>query len=190
MSRSNIVSDKLHRWRPFVIFGFGLLHGLGFASVLGEFGLPDGQVIPALIGFNIGVELGQLTVIAIAFILVWYAIRVDRGEADVAPAQGLYGVLAVIFAGLGIAMNTPGFQEVMGASAMIFFWPLTALSVLCGVSNLVDQLDSIAATSRSRPRRRLRWSVPTGSWSGCFSDQGTPVRTGLHPTQPSLCARH
>ncbi len=139
----NIVSDKLHRWRPFVIFGFGLLHGLGFASVLGEFGLPDGQVIPALIGFNIGVELGQLTVIAIAFILVWYAIRVDRGEADVAPAQGLYGVLAVIFAGLGIAMNTPGFQEVMGASAMIFFWPLAALSVLCAVSaTLVDQLDS------------------------------------------------
>jgi hypothetical protein len=139
----NIVSDKLNRWRPFIIFGFGLLHGLGFASVLGEFGLPEGQVVPALIGFNVGVELGQLTVIAIAFILVWYAIRVDRGEADVAPAQGLYGVLAVIFVGLGFAMNTPGFQEIMGASAMVFFWPLAALSVLCAVSaTLVDQLDA------------------------------------------------
>ncbi|SHH17402.1 HupE/UreJ family protein [Marivita hallyeonensis] len=139
----NIVSDKLHRWRPFVIFGFGLLHGLGFASVLGEFGLPDGQVVPALIGFNIGVELGQLTVIAIAFILVWYALRVDRGEADVRPAQVLYGVLAVVFTGLGIAMNTDGFQEVMGASAMVFFWPLAALSVLCAVSaTLVDQLEA------------------------------------------------
>ncbi len=139
----NIVSDKLHRWRPFVIFGFGLLHGLGFASVLGEFGLPDGQVVPALIGFNIGVELGQLTVIAIAFILVWYAIRVDRGEANVAPAQGLYGVLAVIFVSLGFAMNTAGFQEIMGASAMVFFWPLAALSVFCAVSaTLVDHLDS------------------------------------------------
>lgn len=139
----NIVSDKLHRWRPFVIFGFGLLHGLGFASVLGEFGLPDGQVIPALIGFNIGVELGQLTVIAIAFILVWYAIRVDEGEADVAPAQGIYAVLAVILVGLGFAMNTEGFQEVMGASAMVFFWPLAALAVLCAVSaTLVEQIDS------------------------------------------------
>ncbi len=139
----NVVSDKLHRWRPFVIFGFGLLHGLGFASVLGEFGLPDGQVVPALIGFNVGVEFGQLTVIAIAFILVWYAIRVDRGEADVAPAQGLYGVLAVIFAGLGFAMNTPGFQEVMGASAMVFFWPMAALCVLCAVSaTLVDKLNA------------------------------------------------
>lgn len=139
----NIVSDKLHRWRPFVIFGFGLLHGLGFASVLGEFGLPDGQVVPALIGFNIGVEFGQLTVIAIAFILVWFAIRVDRGEADVAPAQGVYGMLAVVFVGLGVAMNTPGFHEVMGATAMVFFWPLAALSVLCAVSaTLVDQLDA------------------------------------------------
>ncbi|MCI5112893.1 MAG: HupE/UreJ family protein [Marivita sp.] len=139
----NIVSDKLHRWRPFVIFGFGLLHGLGFASVLGEFGLPDGQVVPALIGFNVGVELGQLTVIAIAFILVWYAICVDRGEADVAPAQGLYAVLAVIFVGLGLALNTPGFAEVMGASAMVFFWPLAALSLLCILSaTLVDRLDA------------------------------------------------
>ncbi len=139
----NIVSDKLHRWRPVIIFGFGLLHGLGFASVLGEFGLPDGQVIPALIGFNIGVELGQLTVIALAFILVWYAIRVDRGEADVAPAQGLYGVLTVVFVGLGFAMNTSGFQEMMGGSAMVFFWPLAAVSLLCAVSaTLVEQLDA------------------------------------------------
>lgn len=139
----NIVSDKLHRWRPVVIFGFGLLHGLGFASVLGEFGLPEGQVIPALVGFNIGVEVGQLTVIALAFILVWYALRVDRGEANVAPAQGVYAVLAVVFVGLGFAMNTPGFAEVMGASAMVFFWPLAALSVLCAVSaTLVDQLEA------------------------------------------------
>ena len=139
----NIVSDKLSRWRPYVIFGFGLLHGLGFASVLGEFGLPEEQVIPALIGFNIGVELGQLTVIAIAFLLVWYALKVDEGEAQVAPAQGLYGTLAVIFAGLGFAANTDGFQVMMGASAMVFFWPLAAVSVMCAVSaTLVDQLNA------------------------------------------------
>ncbi|MCT4556162.1 MAG: HupE/UreJ family protein [Pelagimonas sp.] len=67
----NLMSDRLHRWRPLIIFGFGLLHGLGFASVLGEFGLPAGQFVPALIGFNIGVEIGQLTVIAIGAVLVW-----------------------------------------------------------------------------------------------------------------------
>ena len=71
----NIYLGGLSRWRPFVIFGFGLLHGLGFASVLGEFGLPAGQFLPALIGFNIGVELGQLTVIAMAAAVIWFALR-------------------------------------------------------------------------------------------------------------------
>lgn len=68
----NILTSRLHAWRPLVVFGFGLLHGLGFASVLDEFGLPEGQFIPALLGFNVGVELGQLTVIAIAFLAVGY----------------------------------------------------------------------------------------------------------------------
>lgn len=70
----NIFVRRLHSWRTFVIFGFGLLHGLGFASVLGEFGLPPSQFLPALIGFNVGVELGQLTVIAAAYLGVrlWF----------------------------------------------------------------------------------------------------------------------
>ena len=80
----NIFASGLNRWRPIVIFGFGLLHGLGFASVLGDFGLPEGQFIPALIGFNIGVELGQLTVIAMAAGLLWLAVR----AAMEAPLQG------------------------------------------------------------------------------------------------------
>ncbi|MCB1335217.1 MAG: HupE/UreJ family protein [Roseivivax sp.] len=65
----NVLSGELHKWRPVVVFCFGLLHGLGFASVLGEFGLPSLQVVPALLGFNVGVEIGQLTVIALAFLL-------------------------------------------------------------------------------------------------------------------------
>ena len=68
----NIFVRRLHPWRPVVIFCFGLLHGLGFASVLGEFGLPADQLLPALLGFNVGVELGQLTVIALAFGLVGF----------------------------------------------------------------------------------------------------------------------
>ncbi|MEX0347591.1 MAG: HupE/UreJ family protein [Rhizobiaceae bacterium] len=68
----NVISDRLMTWRPLVIFLFGLLHGLGFAGVLGEFGLPETAYLSALIGFNVGVELGQLTVIAIAFALVGY----------------------------------------------------------------------------------------------------------------------
>ncbi len=65
----NVFARKLHSWRTLVIFGFGLLHGLGFASVLAEFGLPDAQFLPALLGFNVGVELGQLTVVGVAYAL-------------------------------------------------------------------------------------------------------------------------
>ena len=81
----NIFRTGLSRWRPLVIFGFGLLHGLGFASVLGDFGLPQDQFVPALIGFNVGVEVGQLTVIALAAILLWIAV----GAARIAPLKGV-----------------------------------------------------------------------------------------------------
>lgn len=71
----NIFARDMNRWRPVVVFGFGLLHGLGFASVLGEFGLPEAQFVPALLGFNVGVELGQLTVIALAAALIWLSVE-------------------------------------------------------------------------------------------------------------------
>lgn len=70
----NIFVSKVTPWRPLVIFVFGLLHGLGFASVLGEFGLAPGRFVSGLIGFNIGVELGQLAVIVLAYLAVgtWF----------------------------------------------------------------------------------------------------------------------
>lgn len=73
----NLLTDGLSRWRPLVVFCFGLLHGLGFASVLGQFGLPEGAFVPALIGFNLGVEFGQLAVITAAFALVgfWFGAK-------------------------------------------------------------------------------------------------------------------
>lgn len=65
----NLIYKDMTRWRPAVVFGFGLIHGLGFAGFFGELGLPPGQFWSALIGFNVGVEIGQLTVIATAFAL-------------------------------------------------------------------------------------------------------------------------
>lgn len=85
----NIFARKMNSWRPLIVFGFGLLHGLGFASVLGEFGLPEGTVLAALIGFNVGVELGQLTVIALAAIALWLGCR----AADLARLDGVEGVV-------------------------------------------------------------------------------------------------
>ena len=85
----NVFTDSLHRWRMLLIFFFGLLHGLGFASVLGEFGLPAAQFIPGLLGFNIGVEIGQLSVIAIVFftIAIWFRNRSWYRRLVVIPAS-------------------------------------------------------------------------------------------------------
>lgn len=85
----NIFSDKLNKWRPFVIFGFGLLHGLGFAGVLSEFGFAPGQFVASLIAFNIGVEIGQLTVIAICFLTVglWFGKKAWYRPGIVYPAS-------------------------------------------------------------------------------------------------------
>ena len=73
----NIWRPKLNWWRIVVVFGFGLLHGLGFASVLGDLGLVQGQFILSLIAFNIGVEFGQLAVILMAFLVL----RLPFGES-------------------------------------------------------------------------------------------------------------
>jgi hypothetical protein len=51
------------RW--VMAFVFGLLHGFGFASVLADLGLPQGALVLALVGFNVGVELGQLAIVAV-----------------------------------------------------------------------------------------------------------------------------
>lgn len=66
----NILSPELKASRIALVFGFGLLHGMGFAGVLSELGLPRTEFLPALLSFNLGVEAGQLAVIAIAFLLV------------------------------------------------------------------------------------------------------------------------
>lgn len=139
----NLFSDQLNRWRPAIIFAFGLLHGLGFASVLGDYGLPDGQFIPALIGFNIGVEIGQLTVIALAFLLVVLAQRVDEGDVHPQTGQVFYVVMAVVLGMAAVLLDGPGFQEVMGAGAPVFLVPLVLLSLCCVVSTtLVDHMNA------------------------------------------------
>ncbi len=66
----NIGFAELTRWRVGVVFLFGLVHGLGFAGFFGDLGLPAGQFWSALIGFNLGVEIGQLAVVAAAYLAV------------------------------------------------------------------------------------------------------------------------
>lgn len=63
----NIRGGRMGWSRLAIVFGFGLLHGLGFASVLGDIGFSEGRLVLGLIAFNVGVEIGQLAVIAVAF---------------------------------------------------------------------------------------------------------------------------
>lgn len=63
-----------HRWRAVVAFGFGLVHGFGFASVLADLGLPRDALVVSLVGFNVGVELGQLAIVAV-FLPLAFALR-------------------------------------------------------------------------------------------------------------------
>lgn len=93
----NLFTDRLQRWRPAVVFGFGLLHGLGFAGVLQEVGLPRSQFVTALIGFNLGVELGQLTVLGGCFLGVglWFRHREWYRRAITIPASMAVALVAV-----------------------------------------------------------------------------------------------
>ena len=76
----NVMTKELKHWRPILVFLFGLLHGLGFAGVLGEVGIPELFFLESLIAFNLGVELGQLVVIGITYLLVgWFFLADDHG---------------------------------------------------------------------------------------------------------------
>jgi hypothetical protein len=84
----NLMTDRVKPWRIALVFTFGLLHGLGFAGVLSDLGLPRGEFVTALLSFNLGVEAGQLTVIGIAAVcLYWYRHRTWYHQRVVVPAS-------------------------------------------------------------------------------------------------------
>lgn len=103
----NLVTQELKPWRVWLVFAFGLLHGLGFAGVLTELGLPANYRLTALVGFNLGVELGQLAVIVMAFVAVgwwwrrqWYRRRVVVPLSLSIALVGGYWVVTRIAGGL------------------------------------------------------------------------------------------
>jgi hydrogenase/urease accessory protein HupE len=101
----NIATSELKPWRVYVVFGFGLLHGMGFAGVLTELGLPSNEFVTALISFNVGVELGQLAVIGSAFLAVgvwfrnkpWYRQRIVIPGSLVIAAMGAWWTVQRVF---------------------------------------------------------------------------------------------
>jgi hypothetical protein len=101
----NIITDKLKTSRVIIVFIFGLIHGMGFASVLTDLGLPKDKFFTSLITFNLGVELGQIAIILLAWILVgkwfadkpWYRKRIVIPVSAIIALIGLYWTIERTF---------------------------------------------------------------------------------------------
>jgi hypothetical protein len=103
----NLCTQKVHAWRPIIVFGFGLIHGLGFASAFSEaMGGEQAGTIPLgpVLLFNLGVEIGQLAVVALAMLALakarnkpWYRARVAIPASIFIAAVGLYWTIERIF---------------------------------------------------------------------------------------------
>jgi hypothetical protein len=92
----NIWSPALKRSRIGIVFLFGLVHGMGFANVLGSLGLPQDAYFTSLLMFNVGVELGQLAVILSAFLLFgkWFGNKPYYRKAVVIPLSIVITIMA------------------------------------------------------------------------------------------------
>lgn len=92
----NIFSPKLKTSRIGVVFLFGLVHGMGFAGALGHLGLPKNAYLTCLVMFNIGVELGQLTVILTAYFFLarWFGDKPYYRKRIVIPLSTIIAIIA------------------------------------------------------------------------------------------------
>jgi len=93
----NIIHSKMNPWRLVIIFVFGLVHGLGFAAGLLSADLPKRQMLSAILSFNVGVEMAQITILFLLFILVfkirkrqWYTERIVYPVSSLIACTALY----------------------------------------------------------------------------------------------------
>ena len=92
----NIFRPKYTHWRLAVVFVFGLVHGLGFAGALAALELPRASLVVGLLGFNVGVEFGQLAVITLAFAAtVWLKDAARYRNWVVVPGSALIALMGV-----------------------------------------------------------------------------------------------
>ena len=88
-------------WRLRLAFGFGFVHGFGFANALSEIGANGTRLVPMLAGFNLGVEFAQLAIVALTLPVLWFLSRSPRYARRLMPALSMATALigAVWFAG-------------------------------------------------------------------------------------------
>ena len=104
----NILLNELKAWRIAIVFMFGLVHGMGFASALNEIGLPRNQFFTSIFSFNVGVEVGQISIISLVFLLIiiplgkmpWYKKGVVYPlSAVIALIAGYWTIQRIFFPG-------------------------------------------------------------------------------------------
>lgn len=94
----NIAHSKVKGYRLMLVFVFGLIHGMGFATALREVGLPADSFFTALFSFNVGVELAQLSILLLAYFSIgkwfkdkeWYNIRIVYPLSSVIACIAFY----------------------------------------------------------------------------------------------------
>jgi hypothetical protein len=93
----NMLTDKLKPSRILIVFIFGLIHGMGFASALTDLGLPRTEFATGLVMFNVGVELGQITVILAAWFLIgiWFSKKPWYKSRVVTPLSAIIALIAL-----------------------------------------------------------------------------------------------
>jgi hypothetical protein len=93
----NLIVTELKPWRVLVVFGFGLVHGMGFASALNEIGLPRNAFLTSILSFNAGVELGQITIILFVFgvLIFWFGTRQWYRKVVVYPSSIVIALIAI-----------------------------------------------------------------------------------------------
>lgn len=96
----NIFVKNLNNLRLLIVFLFGLIHGMGLAGALADFNMPEDTFITTLLSFNVGVELGQLTVIALAYccVTVWFKNKDWYRKAIVIPSSLMISVMGLYWA--------------------------------------------------------------------------------------------
>ena len=92
----NILLDELKPWRVLIVFMFGLIHGMGFASSLNEIGLPRNKFFTSILSFNIGVEFGQIAIIITVFalIIIPFGRMWDYRKRVVYPVSAIIALIA------------------------------------------------------------------------------------------------
>lgn len=104
VAAENLFRERISRWRPWVVFASGLVHGLGFAHSFARTEIAPADFLPALFAFNMGIEAGQLVVIGIAYLMValWWK-RESYRRMVARPASLLIAVSGLCWAAVLIA---------------------------------------------------------------------------------------